>query len=124
MEVQTTRFWKEHFARSASWHREQDYLERQKREQREKQRKEDKLEDDVMDAAQSLMLASAESIADFKLTLDTYDTATVSALMENQRQRELVQEQIDEMLGEAHVLPDVSSNPKTVYASTTNMASS
>jgi len=51
-------------------------------------------------------LATPVQITAFKARLDTYDTATVEALMNNERQFGNVRERIQNMLLEAHVLPD------------------
>lgn len=51
-------------------------------------------------------LATPVQITAFKARLDIYDTATVEALMNNERQFGDVRERIQNMLLEAHVLPD------------------
>jgi len=51
-------------------------------------------------------LATAVQITTFKARLDTYDTATVEALMNNDVQLGEVRERIQSMLLKAHVLPD------------------
>ena len=51
-------------------------------------------------------LAPPEKIAAFTVKLDRYDTATVHALMDNERDLRDVREKIDTMLMKAHVLPD------------------
>lgn len=51
-------------------------------------------------------LAPPQKIADFTVKLDRYDTATVHALMDNERDLLDVREKIDTMLMKAHVLPD------------------
>jgi len=51
-------------------------------------------------------LATATQLTIFTARLDTYDTATVEALMNNDRQLGEVRERIQNMLLEAHVLPD------------------
>jgi len=51
-------------------------------------------------------LVTAGQITTFKARLDTYDTATVEALMNNESQLRDVRERIQTMLLEAHVLPD------------------
>lgn len=51
-------------------------------------------------------LAPAHKIADFTVKLDRYDTATVQALMDNERDVLAVREKIDAMMLKAHVLPD------------------
>lgn len=51
-------------------------------------------------------LAPPEKIASFTVKLDRYDTATVHALMDNERDLLDVREKIGGMLMKAHVLPD------------------
>lgn len=51
-------------------------------------------------------LAPPQKIADFTVKLDRYDTATVQALMDNERDIRDVRGKIDGMLLKAHVLPD------------------
>jgi len=51
-------------------------------------------------------LAMPVEIEDFKVRLDTYDTATVEALITNEQQLTAVRERIRDMLHEAYVLPD------------------
>jgi len=51
-------------------------------------------------------LTTPVQVATFKARLDTYDTATVEALMNNERQFAEIRERFQSMLLEAHVLPD------------------
>jgi hypothetical protein len=60
--------------------------------------------EEFMDFA--IAIVSIAEINDFKLELDRYDAATISALQENQRNREIASERLDLILGKAHVLPD------------------
>ena len=81
------------------------------RDREDRQKREEKLaraEDDVQAfaGAVGLELASAERLAAFEADLDTYDTAVVTALMENDRQREALQAQIDAMLAQAYITED------------------
>lgn len=55
-------------------------------------------------ACRSLRLP--EAISEFRVQLDDYDTVTVEALMENQAAIDAVQERIEAMLQDAHILPD------------------
>lgn len=70
-------------------------------EEKASKEKEDRLEEIV-----AAVLASPDEIAAFELKLDTYDAATVEALLENERALDLVQERLDDMLLRAHRLPD------------------
>ena len=52
------------------------------------------------------VMATPTQIQAFTVKLDRYDTATVEALMVNGEKLQEVRKQIDQMLLEAHVLPD------------------
>ena len=82
---------------------EQARHDKQKREER--QDKNDRAIDAASEAA-SIVLATTKQLATFNQTLDTYDTATVEALMRNERELAEVQARIDAMLVEAHVMED------------------
>lgn len=98
--------WKKEFARSAAYHAEQEHFFREvERRQKDTQRTE-RLEDDVSDLAISAALATDEQIFQFQAKLDSYRTATVESLMENERQLVAVRKRLDEMLAKAYVLPD------------------
>lgn len=58
------------------------------------------------EAMQEAMMQAAERIADFREQLDKYDTATVQALMENERLIEEARKRQDELLAKAYTLPD------------------
>lgn len=111
MQITVPRSWKDEFAAVAA--RREDVLHRERLarfEDRERRRKEDRLEDERRDAstmtAMDVVLATMEDVARFRVELDTYDTATVEALMENREALDAVRERIDVMLMDAHVLPD------------------
>jgi hypothetical protein len=57
-------------------------------------------------AALKFALATPEQIAAFTVRLDTYDTATVEALLANQEALDAVKARIDDLLLKAHTLPD------------------
>jgi hypothetical protein len=52
------------------------------------------------------VMATPVQLQEFTVKLDRYDTATVEALMENGEKLQEVRKQLDQMLLEAHVLPD------------------
>ena len=52
------------------------------------------------------MMVTPVQIQEFTVKLDRYDAATVEALMENGEKLQEARKQIDQMLLEAHVLPD------------------
>lgn len=63
-------------------------------------------EQEMVDLMVATVLATDLEIADFRVELDTYDEATVRALMENEEKSEAARKDMERMLAEAHVLPD------------------
>lgn len=85
----------------------QKFFARQQEEQRSRRERNEELRNDdaaFMDAAMSVI--STSEVASFKIELDLYDTATVTALQENEIELAAVRERMDNLLGQAHVLPD------------------
>ena len=77
------------------------------RDQREQQElKADKSEEAFMEFATSIILATEIEVQEFQAKLDTYDEATVKALMENTKAFEAINEKIQENLKHAHALED------------------
>lgn len=106
MDVTTTRSWKEDFARSAAWRREQDRFFRDA-EKRVKEKAEDIRADEAIgDFVGAMVLASESDLAAFRHELDDYRTAATEALIANERDLALVQAELDDMLAKAYVLPD------------------
>lgn len=66
----------------------------------------DKLDDDTTALAVEVVIATKQQIRDFEIKLEQYETATVTALMENQKQLDVVNTQIKEMLNQAYVMED------------------
>ncbi len=58
------------------------------------------------EAMQDAIVQAAERIADFRDQLDRYDTATVQALMENERLIEEARKRQDDLLAKTYTLPD------------------
>ncbi|MCB1392913.1 MAG: hypothetical protein KDJ71_06815 [Nitrobacter sp.] len=113
MQTVLPRSWKEEFALAAAMRRE-DILFREKLERFEKQRQQrregereraEQQTAEILDTIE-IVLATREAVAEFRVQLDEYDTATVGALIENQEAIDAVRARIDAMLEEAHVLPD------------------
>lgn len=61
-------------------------------------------EAELMDFA--MVMVSASELETFRVELDSYDTATIAALQENERELAAVRERLDGLLLKAHVLPD------------------
>ena len=77
------------------------------RDQREQQElKADKSEEAFMELVASVILATEIEIQEFQAKLDTYDEATVKALMENTKLLEAINEKIQENLKHANTLED------------------
>lgn len=78
------------------------------REDRErKDRRDDqaeRLEEEFIDLG--MMMVSASEVAVFRAELDTYDTATVIALQENELALEEARQNLNAILLQAYVLPD------------------
>ena len=92
--------------RRSDWFRLQEQF-AQKRMDRERQKqKEDQTKEDIEVFGQGMVIATEIQIAQFESKLDTYDTATVAALMENQQQLDAVKDKIETMLEHAYVLRD------------------
>ncbi len=66
----------------------------------------EKLDDEILSLATEAVMATEMQIEEFKVKLDTYDEATVFALMENQEQLDAVNAQILAMLERAYVMDD------------------
>ena len=120
MQVVLPRGWKEEFALAAAMRRE-DILHREKmarmeaasRQRIDEARIQQKRREQEF-AALEAAFAPPARIAEFRNQLDTYDTKTVEALMDNQKAIEIVRQKIDDMRGEAQVLPDGRRVFKTI----------
>lgn len=112
MELMPLRSYRLEFAKRAEWRRDEEerrhHAERARlaREKEEKHEREmDAQEDALMDMVVAVLATNAE-IADFTTQLDTYDVATVEALMQNEEQLKQVREELCILLDKAYVLPD------------------
>lgn len=74
--------------------------------QRVKEQRVDQAEDALLDMVTAAVLADPVEVAEFRVKLDTYDEATVKALMENQALLDAVNTNINDMLDRAHVIED------------------
>lgn len=77
---------------------------RAERDRRERRAVADGKAAEMMDLAVSVLTST--EVAEFSVELDTYDTATVEALQENERQLDFVRERIEALLSKAYILPD------------------
>ena len=110
MEVMPLRSYRLEFAKRAADRREDErrIIDQIKdREERDKKREHDvEADQDALIDIVAAVLATDAQIADFTVKLDTYDAATVEALMENEQALERVRDEIRIMLDKAYVLPD------------------
>lgn len=113
MEAVLPRSWKEEFALAAAVKREDTLhkekmrrLEARERAMMEAEHQREERREREFFEAMTTVFASERQITDFCVKLDRYDGATVEALMENCAALEEVQTRLDDMLGNAHVLPD------------------
>lgn len=71
-----------------------------------KAQNEQRLDDDFMDLASSVILATEIEVQEFQAKLDIYDEATVKALMENQKALDAINAEIEEKFKDGHVMDD------------------
>lgn len=94
-----------HTAKQADVNRQKWFIAaRENRDRKEKITEE--AEQALLDLVVTVVLATKIEIKAFQAKLDTYDEATVIALMENQQLLDAVNERITDMLARAHVLED------------------
>lgn len=105
MEPVALRSYRLEFEKRAKWRREdeQRFIDQIKR---NKEKERDHAEHDALLDFVAAVLATDGEISDFRIKLDTYDTATVEALMENEKALERVREELRVMTDKAYVLPD------------------
>ena len=101
----------QHFHRGRGYdHAEQLRLLHRQNDQRADRERKDRLDaqdsEDLLFAAIEVISATAEQVRAFELKLDRYDEATVSALLRNEHDLELVNERLNALLERAHVLSD------------------
>jgi hypothetical protein len=101
----------EHFAsegpgRESEWARQHRWFIKAKHDHQRREEHADKLDDAASALSSAVAIASDVQIKEFKVKLDTYDGATVQALMENQELLDAVRSRLDAMLSQAHVLED------------------
>lgn len=101
----------EHFrtegpGRGSDWDRQRKWFIKAKHEQQRREDHEDKLDASVTALSAAVAVATDVQVKAFKLKLDTYDSATVNALMDNQELLDAVNARLESMLARAHVLED------------------
>lgn len=101
----------EHFrsndrSRHGDWLRQQRWFIKSKQDREQRREVSDKLDEEITTFATSVIMATDIEITQFKLKLDSYDEATVAALMENQEQLDAVHAEVESMLLQAYVIED------------------
>jgi len=101
----------EHFrsdekSRHSDWLRRRQWFIKARRDQVRKADMADRQADEMISLAAETIMATEIQIEEFKVKLDTYDEATVIALMENQEQLDAINAQIFAMLERAYVMED------------------
>ena len=92
--------------RHSEWLRQRQWFIKAKHDQERREKIEEKLDDDLAAFASEVIMASEARIAAFEVKLDTYDEATVAALMENLEILEQLHAERDAMLERAFVMED------------------
>ena len=74
--------------------------------QEQKEIRAEKADDELYDLATAVILATVAEVQEFQARLDTYDEATVKALMQNQEAIEAVEARMAEKIEHAYVMDD------------------
>ena len=101
----------EHFAsddpgRHSEWLRQQQWFIKARQDNQHRDTVEDKAEQNASAFASAVVMATTPQIEAFEIKLDSYDEATVIALMENQELMDAVNARIDALLAQAYVMDD------------------
>lgn len=101
----------EHFrrderSRHSEWLRQRQWFIKAKEDKERRERLEEQVDDDLGSLAMSAVAATTIEIERFEAKLDSYDEATVIALMENQEALDFVNTQISALLDRAYVIED------------------
>jgi len=101
----------EHFksedrGRHSEWLRQQRWFIKARQDHQRREEIADKIENSVTALATEVVMATQTQIKSFEVKLDSYDEATVVALMENQELIDAVQDRISDMLARAYFMDD------------------
>lgn len=86
--------------------RQQRWFIKAREDHQRREKTQDRLDDDFAALAVETVMATQAQVQAFEAKLDSYDEATVRALMENQELMDAVNARIDAMLDQAHTLED------------------
>ncbi|MEM8497829.1 MAG: hypothetical protein AAF542_07375 [Pseudomonadota bacterium] len=92
--------------RHSEWLRQRQWFIKAREDREKRAERTEKLEDDLAAMGMEVVMATEIQIREFEEKLDTYEAATVTALMENQKQLDLVNARIEAMLAQAYVMED------------------
>lgn len=92
--------------RHSEWLRQQQWFIKARHEQERREKIEEKLDDDFAAFASEVVMATEIQMREFETRLNTYDEATVAALMENQEALDAVRERLEGLLARAYVMED------------------
>lgn len=104
--IELKRFFEAADGRGSYWTRQQKLFAKQKDDAAKREQIEERTEADVAAFWTGAAMASEAQIRAFSVKLDIYETATVEALIANDRAMEAVQAKIADMLARAYVLED------------------
>ncbi|MBL4768042.1 MAG: hypothetical protein JKY94_10060 [Rhodobacteraceae bacterium] len=90
----------------SDWERLQRQFAKTRVDQERREKLEDRLEDQILAFAVEVVMATEQQLKQFNVKLDTYDEATVVALMDNQERLDAVQARILLTLEQAYVHED------------------
>ena len=92
--------------RHSEWLRQQQWFIKARHEQERREKLEEKMDDDLAAFASEVVMANEARIAEFRIKLDSYDEATVAAILENQEALDAVNARIEAYLARAYVMED------------------
>ncbi|SMX44533.1 hypothetical protein [Octadecabacter ascidiaceicola] len=90
----------------SEWARQQRWFIKARQDTERREKVQDRLEDDLAALAAEVIMATQAQLAALEVKLDSYDEATVTALMENQELLDVVNARIEAMLNQAYVMED------------------
>lgn len=99
-------FSKDETSRHSEWLRQQRWFIRAREDKERKQEAADKFDENFAALASEVVAATTREIHEFQTRLDSYDEATVIALMENQERLDAVRAEINDLLSRAYVMED------------------
>lgn len=102
----TEQFASEGPGRESEWARQRRWFIKAKHDHQRREEQAEKLDDTAAALSAAVAVATDVQIAEFKVKLDTYDKATVEALMKNQQLLDEVQAHLEDMRDRAYVLED------------------